>query len=181
MRDAFAELLGTTDTRLIEEGVRLYRERYVDVGILENTLHSGVPQLLSLLRGEGFGLSVVTSKAKLHADRIVDHFGLREFFEHVYGAELSGGHSSKTELIADALKAEGVPSRHACMIGDRSYDIVGAKANGVACMGVSWGYGSRDELHAAGADLVVDMVDELPAASRTLRDRGFNLPPGEHS
>jgi phosphoglycolate phosphatase len=180
MRDAFGEILGTDDPVEIERGVRLYRERYVDVGIFENTLHPGLPQVLSLLRSEGFGLSVVTSKAKLHADRIIDHFALREFFDNVYGAELSGERSTKTELVADALKAEGVQAGRACMIGDRSYDVVGAKANGVACIGVAWGYGSRNELHAAGADLVVGAVDELPAASRTLRDRVLEVTPGEH-
>ena len=166
LRDAFVELLGTDDPALIEEAVRLYRERYSTIGLFENTVHPGVPGVLTQLRSEGFELRIVTSKPKVYADRIIDHFGLGNFFEHVYGPELSGERSSKTELIAYVLKTESIAPRGACMIGDRAHDIVGARANGIASLGVTWGYGTAAELHAAGADHVIDAVDDLLAASR---------------
>ena len=166
LRDAFVELLGSEEPALIEEAVRLYRERYANIGLFENAVHPGVPGVLTQLRSEGFVLRIVTSKPKVYADRIIDHFGLRKFFEHVYGPELSGERSSKTELIAYVLKTESVAPRGACMIGDRAHDIVGARANGVASLGVTWGYGTAAELHAAGAGRVIDAVDELLAASR---------------
>jgi len=169
LRDAFVELLGSEEPALIEEAVRLYRERYSSIGLFENAVHPGVPGVLTQLRSEGFASCIVTSKPRVYADRIIDHFGLREFFEHVYGPELSGERSSKTELIAYVLTSESIPARSACMIGDRAHDIVGARANGIASLGVTWGYGTAAELHAAGADRVIDAVDELPAASREFK------------
>ncbi|HKO93737.1 MAG TPA: HAD family hydrolase [Polyangiaceae bacterium] len=166
LRDAFVELLGTDDPALVEEAVRLYRERYGSIGIFENALHAGVPNVLTQLRNEGFQLRIVTSKPKVYAERIIAHFGLSEFFAHVYGAELSGERSNKAELIAYALQSEAIQPRRACMIGDREHDIVGARANGTASLGVTWGYGTAAELEAAGADRVIRAVDELLAASR---------------
>ena len=166
LRDAFVELLGSDDPALIEDAVRLYRERYATVGLFENAVHPGVPGVLAQLRSEGFRLRIVTSKPRVYADRIIDHFGLREFFEHVYGPELSGERSSKTELIAYVMKTESIAPRCGCMIGDRAHDIVGARANGMASLGVTWGYGTAAELHAAGADHVIDAVDDLLTVSR---------------
>jgi phosphoglycolate phosphatase len=166
LREALGEILRTDDAVLIEEAVRLYRERFSSTGLFENAVYPGVPDALAQLRGEGFVLRVVTSKPKVYADRIVDHFQLREFFPHVYGAELSGGRSTKAELLAYFLQSEPSDPARACMIGDRSHDIVGARAHGISSVGVTWGYGTRDELRAAGADRVIDEVGELLGAAR---------------
>jgi phosphoglycolate phosphatase len=166
LREALSEILRTDDAVLIEEAVRLYRERFSSIGLFENAVYPGVPHALDQLRGEGFVMRVVTSKPKVYADQIIDHFQLREFFPCVYGAELSGERSSKTELLACLLQSEPSDPARACMIGDRSHDILGAKAHGIASLGVTWGYGTRDELQAAGADRVIDAVDELIGAAR---------------
>lgn len=168
LRDGFAQLLGTTDSTLIEQAVRLYRERFTHVGLYENGVYPGVEPALRQLRQSGHALSVVTSKPRVYADRIVDHFGLREFFPYVYGAELSGGLGTKSELVAAALNGEDLLPREACMIGDREHDILGARAHGVLAIGVSWGYGSRGELEAAGADHVVADFPELLAVLRQI-------------
>jgi phosphoglycolate phosphatase len=168
LRDVFREILATDDVLRIEEAVGIYRERFATVGLFENSVYPGVPEALAALRQAGHRLCVVTSKAAVYADRIIDHFGLRELLPHVYGAELSGERSTKTELIAHALEAERLAPSEACMVGDREHDIIGAKANGTFSIGVTWGYGSRAELEAAGADRVVDTLQELSTAAGSL-------------
>jgi phosphoglycolate phosphatase len=168
LREAFADLLETKDAVVIEDAVRLYRERFSTIGIFENAVYPGVEQSLDQLWTDGFALSVVTSKPEVYASRIIDHFGLRRFFARVYGAELSGERSTKSELIAQALESQGVAPSRACMIGDREHDILGAAAQGVAAIGVTWGYGTAEELRRAGACAVIDTLEQLVAVCRRL-------------
>ena len=94
---------------------------------------------------------MATSKANIFAERIIDHFNLRGYFERVFGAELDGRHSDKTELLGYALQSTCVDPSQAMMIGDRSYDMVGARNNGMTAIGVLYGYGNEKELRDAGA------------------------------
>jgi phosphoglycolate phosphatase len=96
-------------------------------------------------------LFVATSKAHVFAERIIDHFDLRRHFERVFGSELDGTRADKSDLLAYALKTTAVESSHATMIGDRSHDMIGARNNGMKGIGVLYGYGSAQELTAAGA------------------------------
>lgn len=168
IREAFGEILGTRDVERIEEALRIYRERFSTIGLFENAVYPGVPDALARLCAAGHSLSIVTSKAAVYAERIVDHFGLRRFVPRVYGAELSGERSTKAELVAHALAGERLAPAQACMIGDREHDVLGAKAHGVATIAVTWGYGSRSELEAAGADQLVDTLEQLIAAIAAL-------------
>jgi phosphoglycolate phosphatase len=168
IREAFGEILGTRDVERIEEALRIYRERFSTIGLFENAVYPGVPDALARLCAAGHSLSIVTSKAAVYAERIVDHFGLRRFTPRVYGAELSGERSTKAELVAHALAGERLAPAQACMIGDREHDVLGAKAHGVATIAVTWGYGSRSELEAAGADQLVDTLEQLIAAVAAL-------------
>lgn len=169
LRESFREILATDDGERVEAALRLYRERFSRVGLFENAVYAGVADVLREARAKRFRLLVVTSKPKLYADRIVDHFGLREHFAAVYGPELSGERSDKAELIAHVLRRERVAPTQACMVGDREHDVRGAKANAVPAIGVSWGYGTAAELREAGADLVVDSIPALvPAAERLI-------------
>lgn len=170
LREAFCEILATRDEVRIEEAVRIYRERFGTLGLFENSVYPGVIDMLGRLGAAGYGLSVVTSKPAPYAERIVDHFGLRASFPHVYGAELSGARATKAEQIALALALERLVPSEACMIGDREHDILGARAHGVQAIGVTWGYGSRAELEAAGADRVVDTLEELIVAVEALSE-----------
>jgi phosphoglycolate phosphatase len=168
IREAFGEILGTQEVGRIEEAVRIYRERFASIGLFENSVYPGVPDALARLCAAGHSLSIVTSKAAVYAERIVDHFELRRFVPRVYGAELSGERSAKAELVAHALAGERLAPAQACMIGDREHDVLGARAQAVAAIGVTWGYGSRSELEAAGADHVVDTLEQLIAAVAAL-------------
>jgi len=168
LQESFKTLLGTDDPEQTQRAVELYRERFGEVGLYENELFPAIPGVLAQLRESGHRLWVVTSKAHVYADRIVDHFGLRPFFERVYGAELSGERANKADLIAYVLEREGIAARQACMIGDRKHDIEGARANELASIGVLWGYGSRAELERAGATTIVESPGAIPEAVRSI-------------
>ena len=149
-----ASLVKLVGDRSADAGVTFYRERFSETGIYENFLYPGIAEALAGLRKSGHRLFVATSKAGVFAERIVDHFGLRPHFERVFGAELDGTRADKTELLRYALKTMSVDPSRSVMIGDRSHDMVGAKNNGMRAIGVLYGYGSKDELVAAGAQQV---------------------------
>jgi phosphoglycolate phosphatase len=149
LRASFVRLLG--DDRDADRAVALYRERFADIGLFENRLYDGIGDVLTTLGNSGHRLFVATSKPHVFADRIIDHFGLRHHFSRVFGSELDGTRVEKSHLLAYALKEATVDPSGALMIGDRSHDMVGAGNNGIKGIGVLYGYGSRDELIAAGA------------------------------
>ena len=143
--------------------MEFYRDRFGDVGLYENEVYPGIGKLLSALRGSGWNLYVATSKPHVYARRIVEHFELGGYFEEVFGSELSGERTDKSELLAHALQVSGASLADSLMIGDRSHDMVGAANNGLVGIGVLYGYGSREELVRAGARTIVAHVDELGA------------------
>ena len=158
LRTSFVRLLGD---HTADRAVALYRERFSDIGLYENRVYDGIGEVLTTLRASGHRLFVATSKAHVFADRIIDHFGLRDHFEHVFGAELDGTRADKSHLLAYALKQATVDPAKTLMIGDRSHDMVGAKNNGMKGIGVLYGYGSRDELLQAGAQHVCATPGEI--------------------
>jgi phosphoglycolate phosphatase len=149
LRASFTKLLGGEHGS--DRAVSLYRERFADIGIFENSLYAGIADILTALARPGRRLFVATSKPGVFAERIIDHFGLRGHFERVFGSELDGTRSDKTQLLEYALRETSVDPSRAIMIGDRSHDIVGARNNGMSAIGVLYGYGSREELTEAGA------------------------------
>jgi phosphoglycolate phosphatase len=149
LRASFVTLLGAEN--LADRAVALYRERFADVGLYENSVYPDIEHILAALRQSPRRLFVATSKPRIFAERIIDHFGLTSHFEYVFGSELDGTRVNKSELLAYAIETTGVDPQHALMIGDRSHDIVGAKNNGMRGIGVLYGYGSREELIEAGA------------------------------
>jgi phosphoglycolate phosphatase len=155
----FTELLGGADD--VPEAVRLYRERYGDVGLFENEVYAGIPALLHELRERDVRLYVATSKLQAFARRILDHFELSRFFVAIYGSDLDHRNADKRDLIRHILDQERFDPARAVMIGDRKHDAIGAKANGLASIGVTWGYGSRQELLDAGVACLVDAPQGL--------------------
>jgi phosphoglycolate phosphatase len=171
LRESFAELLGASDPLLVERALALYRERFTTVGLFENEVYPGIPDALMRLRDAGHELRVATSKPHVYARRILAHFGLLDLFVEVHGAELSGERGDKTSLIRHILA--GAPPGDTSMVGDRRHDVEGAHANGVEAVGVLWGYGSRAELEAAGADVLLPSLPTLLewAGTRSLPQR----------
>jgi phosphoglycolate phosphatase len=152
-----------------QEALGLYRERFGVTGLFENEVYAGIPALLQDLRNKGVRLFVATSKPHVYARQIIDHFELSRFFSGIYGSELDNRNADKRDLIRHILEQERFDQAGAVMIGDRKHDAVGAKANGLASIGVTWGYGSRQELLDAGVDCLVDTPQDLaePILTRT--------------
>jgi len=170
LRGTFAYLLETQDPPAVESALRLYRQRFAAVGLFENTVYDGVPEMLEALQRNA-KLFVATSKPRVFAERIVEHFGLARFFAGVYGAELDGRFDDKTELLAHLLDSERLLPGTTTMVGDRSHDIVAAKRNRLRSIGVSYGYGTDAELRDAGADHICASPAELVAFFRLNRPR----------
>jgi phosphoglycolate phosphatase len=163
LKESFKHLLETEDADLAEAALTHYRARYGSLGLFENAVYDGIPEVLATLAADGHRLFVATAKPEVFALRIIDHFGLRRHFTAVYGSELDGTRSVKNELIAHILAKEAMPVSETVMIGDRAYDITGARHNGVSACGVLWGYGCRVELEAAGAHFCIEEPVELTA------------------
>jgi phosphoglycolate phosphatase len=170
LKESLVTLLGPREEHLADAAVAKYRERFGSVGLFENALYPEIESTLDQLMKGGHNLSVATSKATVFADRIIDHFGLRKYFRSVDGSELDGARSNKADLIAHILKRDAISPTDAIMIGDREHDIIGARRNGVKGIGVLWGYGSREELEAAGAYTCIASPMELPEAAKVLME-----------
>jgi phosphoglycolate phosphatase len=157
----FRELLPVHKYSDTERAIAAYRERFVAVGMYENSVYEDIPEALKMLRSRGARLFVATSKPKAYAQRILDHFELSHYFDGIYGSELDGQRAVKADLIAHVLSQANLHRMHTTMVGDRSHDAVGAIASGVRAVGVLWGYGSRDELSIAGAKTLLEAPSEL--------------------
>ncbi len=144
----------------IDAGMDAFRSAYEANGIAENELYPGVIQMLAGIRRRGSVSWIVTSKPEFQAVRVVAHLKLDKYVAGVVGAGLAET-DTKADLIARALAAAKVASHEAVMVGDRHYDIVGALANGVLPVGVLWGYGSQEELKAAGCRHFVRSPEEF--------------------
>jgi phosphoglycolate phosphatase len=150
------------DDAKAEEAVEKYREYFRPHGVYENEVYEGVPEMLKALRASGKTLILATSKPTVFAEIILDHFGLRQYFDVVVGSELDGRRVNKDEVVACALEEAKIGDKsQAVMIGDREHDIMGGKKNGLAAIGVLYGHGSREELQRTGADVIVETVAEL--------------------
>ncbi len=147
------------------EALRLYRECYSEHGIFENDVIEGIPETLKQLQADGHLLFVATSKPVVFARRIVDHFELAPRFQAVYGSQLDNRLTDKAELIAHILEKETLAASETAMIGDRIFDLKGARANGVRGVGVLWGFGDREELESASPFALVEQPSELCSLS----------------
>ena len=158
--DSFMKYYGL-DEDDARRAVTDYREYFVPQGMFENTVYDGIPALLDELRSHGYTLIIATSKPEPFAVKILEHFGLAHHFHHICGASLDEKRSTKADVIRYTLDACGITSAESIMIGDRHHDVDGAHENGLAAIGVLWGYGDRAELSAAGAEFVVENIGEL--------------------
>jgi phosphoglycolate phosphatase len=147
----FGEVFGMNDQQ-IAQAIDKYRERYHDVGLFENSVYEGVPELLAELQGAGLRLVTATSKPEYSATRILQHFELDQYFDFIGAAALDGSRDSKSLVIAHTLQNTNThPTSHnMIMIGDRHHDVLGARDHGIDTIGVLWGYGDAEELQSAG-------------------------------
>lgn len=162
LSSSFRELLKTNDEELVRKAIILYRERYAKLGMFENIVYPGIPDLLADLKRNGCHHILATSKARIFAEQILVHFQLDKFFDLAMGSELNGQFAEKDEVIKEGLRRYGVyePLKTA-MIGDRRFDVHGAHKNGINIIAVSYGYGTMSELETAKPEFIVDSVDSL--------------------
>ena len=163
LKDSFMEFYGFTEQQA-GEALLKYRERFEVTGWREYVVYDGMEKLLRHLRRWGKRIMLATSKPEVFAEQILVYFGLRDYFDFVGGASLDGRRNYKADVIRYVLDANGISSREkAVMVGDRKFDILGAKEFGLETVGVLYGYGDREELTTAGADHLVGSVAELEA------------------
>ncbi|MCR5684737.1 MAG: HAD-IA family hydrolase [Lachnospiraceae bacterium] len=160
LKDSFMNYCGFDEEKAVQAIVK-FREYYTTKGWCENKPYEHVPEMLETLHGRGYKLIVATSKIEAQAVRICEHFGLSQYLDDIVGSD-DGNRALKKDVINFVLDKYDIRNKdEAIMIGDREHDILGAKATGIDSMGVLYGYGSRGELEAAGADLIADTVDDI--------------------
>ena len=161
LKDSFMYYYGFSEEEA-EKAISYYRVYYESRGILRCWPYKRVDKLLSFIENSGRKAVVATSKPELFARRIVQHLHMSQMFEYIAGASMDEKIVKKSDVIAYAMKEIGVddPSR-ILMVGDRRFDVIGARANGIKTAGVLYGYGSYPELLDAGADYIAKNVSEL--------------------
>lgn len=157
--------IGETATPAV---VTAYRRHYAQ-GMYDTKMYDGIDAVLGELRAAGVRLAVATSKPEVSAVPIVGHLGLTDYFETIGGDGLHYERGTKALVVAEVLERLGRPDpRTVLMVGDRSHDVHGAGANGIATHGAGWGYGAPGELTEAGAVAVHATPQELAAALRAV-------------
>lgn len=143
-----------------EEAVAVYRERYVPTGMFENSPYPGIREVLETLKTKGHTLYVASSKPEWMCIEILKHFNLDQYFEQICGATMDTSRTNKEAVIAYLIEQNG-KTDNMIMVGDTKFDVIGAKFHGIPCVGVSWGYGTIEEMQEAGAASVVFSMEEL--------------------
>ena len=168
LKESFMEFYGF-DEQKAEAAIAKYRERFQDTGIFENQIYDGIPELIRKLKGNRKKLAVASSKPTVFVERILEHFDIRRYFDVVVGSELDGARTDKSEVLKEALRQlygenpEDIEKKkqNTLMVGDRKFDVKGAKEMGVVSVAVTYGYGPMDELKIAKPDYIVRSVEEL--------------------
>lgn len=170
----FSETLQTDDVRAIDAAIAAYRDRFNAVGMFENSVFPGIIDALDSLRRAGHSMQIVTVKPAVAARRIVEHFRLASYFAGVHGPDLTERTCDKADLVAAALREFAGGAAHVAMVGDRADDIRAAQRHAIRAVAAGWGYGTHDELVAAGPEYVAPTVAHLVAWVHTAgqRDNG---------
>jgi phosphoglycolate phosphatase len=146
------------------ETVGHFREYYGEKGLFENVLYEGIPDILNSLKEEGRELHVATYKPQPYAERILEHFQLKHLFSSIHGVAINKKDVSKDVFIGRILEnAQGYRKDEAVMIGDTAFDIIAGKKQGIATIGLTYGFGSRRDIEEAQPEHIVHSVAELRA------------------
>ncbi len=161
LKDGFIEYYGFNNEDA-ELAVNKYREYFNQSGIFDNEVYEGMVHLLSSWKAAGKSIYVATSKPEPLAKRILEHFKLGGYFTDICGATFDDRRSRKEEVIRYALEKNGITELNkVVMVGDRKYDVEGAKQVGITSIGVLYGFGTEEELISAGADRIATNLEEL--------------------
>ncbi|NME06790.1 HAD family hydrolase [Psychrobacillus sp. BL-248-WT-3] len=158
---SFADHYGFNEKQC-HQAIAFYRERFIETGMYENELYEGIIPLLEKLKAAGKKLAVATSKPTVFAIEILKYFQIEDYFDVVAGSELDGTRSAKAEIIQYVLDEFQDKTKDSfVMIGDRKHDMIGANLTGIDSIGVTYGFGSSEELEHASATYIVDNIEEL--------------------
>lgn len=161
LKESFMEICGYSPEKAME-AISVYRQYYQEIGIHENDVYEGMPELIADLKSDGRCVIVATSKPEKFARIILEELGIAQHFTYIAGADMAETRAEKEQVLAYALEENGITDySRVLMVGDRKFDINGAKAFGFDSLGVLFGYGSREEFEAAGATYIVNTVGEL--------------------
>ena len=156
----FQEKFGV-DANMADKLVKKYRERYTNKGLLESELYDGIKELLSKLKKENIKLGIDSSKPQDYVEALLAHYGVKSYFDVICGVTFSADCESKANIISRCIKELDTQGNETLMVGDKKYDIDGAKANMIDSVGVMWGYGSRVEFASAGAKFIAEKIDDV--------------------
>lgn len=179
LTDSFCDFYGM-DNQKAGQAVVYYRERFSTVGLFENEVYPGIPQMLEALKEAGKKLAIASSKPTVFVKQILEHFEICQYFDVIVGSEIDGTRSRKEEVVEEALRQllpgmrynqlrkgnialtkGGQADCEIVMVGDRRFDIEGAKEYGIVSIGAAYGYAEEGELAEAGADIIVGTVEDL--------------------
>jgi len=164
LHTSFKTLLGdevSAEDDLVKHAMTLYRKRYAEKGINELTVYDGIVDLLDSLNGSGFSVFLATSKPRVYAQEILKNKKLDTYFKTIYGSELDGTRTDKTELIKYIIDSENLAKNSTVMIGDRKFDLIGAAENQIDSIAITWGYGSQEEFSHENPAHIISSVTEL--------------------
>lgn len=163
LKDMFCEKYGFSDEVALM-AIERYRERFSELGWAENALYPGVKETLEKLRSKGFILAVASSKPEFFVNRILEHFGIKDYFKVIVGSELDGTRINKCEVVEEAmrrLKLTEEDRKLSVLVGDKIHDVEGAHICRIHCIGASYGFGSDEELREA--EYLINTIEELPS------------------
>lgn len=160
LKEQFMQYASLTE----EEGIKaveIYRERFAPIGIFENEIYDGILSMLESLKNQGKILAIATSKPAVFAEKISRKYGIEPYIALLEGSELDGRNTDKALVIKNAMEKLGATKENTIMVGDREHDVIGARKNGIDCIGVSYGYGKDGELEESGALKIAHTPNEL--------------------
>lgn len=160
--DQFMEAYGM-DLETARQAVVYYRERYSAEGMYENRLYEGIQELLQDLRKRGYILGVASSKGISYVEQILEYFQIAPLFTVIEGSQMDGSRLTKADVIREAIRKLNMENHReqVVMVGDRNFDIFGAREAEIDCVAVSYGYGDIQELNQAGPAAIVPTVEGL--------------------
>lgn len=168
LKDSFMNFYNFTEEDALK-AISYYREYFSTNGLYENTVYENFEDMLIALKNDGKSLIIATSKPTVFAEKILEHFNLKKYFDFISGSNLDNTRTKKADVISYALEQQMINNMsEIIMIGDREHDIIGAKALNIESIGVLHGYGSYEELSSSGADYIVKDVSELKSLLSTL-------------
>ena len=160
--DMFMEHFGFTQAAA-EQGVVVFRERYNPIGLYECRVFPGMKEALLELRRRGYLVGIATSKPQVLAEELLGREGMLPLFDGIVGSSTDGNNNSKADVLSAVMEKLSVTPEETVLVGDTKYDVRGAKACGVPCIGVGWGYAAEGELERAGAERIVPDLEALLA------------------